>query len=127
MAETSSYIGSLISQSFSSLSSLLSMWGGWGGGGGGGGRGAPSGIAGLLGSSRRVADVLLVLEDLEKQRLANAERLAATEQPPTPRRGERIVLTNASITSPDGKCLASELSVSVESSGSANLLISGGT
>ena len=123
MAETSSYIGSLISQSFSSLSSLLSMWGGWGGGG----RGAPSGIAGLLGSSRRVADVLLVLEDLEKQRLANAERLAATEQPPTPRRGERIVLTNASITSPDGKCLASELSVSVESSGSANLLISGGT
>ena len=46
MAETSSYIGSLISQSFSSLSSLLSMWGGWGGGGGGGGGGGRSGRGG---------------------------------------------------------------------------------
>lgn len=114
MAETSSYIGSLIQQAFSSLSSLLSMWGGHSYGGGGGGNQGPSGIAGLLGCSRRVAEVLLVLDDLDQQREATANRLAESELPATPRRGERICLSDASITSPDGKCLASELTFSVE-------------
>ena len=112
MAETSSYIGSLIQQSFMSLSSLLSMWGGHSMGGGG--QQGPSGIAGLLGSSRRVAEVLLVLDDLDRQREDTSKRLAETELPATPRRGERICLSDASINSPDGQCLASELTFSVE-------------
>ena len=134
MAETSSYIGSLIQQSFQSLSSLLSMWGGHQMGGGG--MQGPSGIAGLLGSSRRVADVLLVLDDLDQQREESIDKLAESEQPATPRRGERICLDDASIHSPDGKCLASDLSFSVEASSQfsdddnssrSNLIITGGT
>lgn len=111
MAETSSYIGSLIQRSFSSLSWLLTMWGGHQQHGQ---QQGPSGIAGLLGSSRRVAEVLIVLDDLDQQREMRASRLAESELPATPRRGERICLSDASISSPDGKCLASELTFSVE-------------
>lgn len=118
MAETSSFVGSVISQSFSTFTSLLSMWGGWGGGGGGmhGGGGGCVGtpgiqfgtpreveerwlmpftspalrIAQLFGACRRVADILLVIEELEHERLSSEVKLSETEQPATPRRGERM-------------------------------------
>ena len=79
----------------------------------------------LFGSCRRVSDVWLVLEELEVDRLADLARVEATEQAATPRRGERICLTGASIVAPDGSCLAKDLSFSVESTGKSNLLITG--
>ena len=77
------------------------------------------------GSCRRVSEVLLVCDELDQDHLQDLERAAATAQPPTPRRGQRICLTDASIVAPDGKCLATRLSFSVESDGASNLLITG--
>lgn len=121
MAETSAYVGSVISQSFMALTSTLQMWGGWGGGGG-----QSSGFAGLLGNSRRVGEVLLVLDELDQERERSQAALEAAQQPMTPRRGERMCVTDVNINAPDGRCLARDLSFSVESGGNYNLLITGG-
>ena len=110
MAATSQFIGSLISNSFDTFSSLL---------------GIHEEVQELFGSCRRVSDVWLVLEELEVDRLADLARVEATEQASTPRRGERICLTGASVIAPDGSCLAKDLSFSVEATGKSNLLITG--
>ena len=110
MAATSEFIGRLIERSFDTFSSLL---------------GLHEEVQELFGSARRVSDVVLVIDELDNDRLADAARVAETQQAATPRRGERICLTDACIVAPDGMCLARGLSFSVESSGLSNLLITG--
>jgi hypothetical protein len=86
MAETSSYIGSVIERTFMTFTSLLSMWGGWGGGGGGMMRGGGGGIAQLFGSCRRVADVLLRADNSRGPpsgpSVPSPDSLQRTENPP---------------------------------------------
>jgi len=84
MAATSQFIGSLIDQSFSTFSTLIGM---------------TESSQELFGTCRRVSDVLLVIEELESDRLADAKRVEATEEQHTPRRGERLALTSGEPTS----------------------------
>ena len=112
MAATSQFIGSLIERSFDTFSSLL---------------GVHEELQELFGTCRRVSDVWLVLDELDRDRKEDVARVEATEQPATPRRGERICMTGASIVAPDGQCLARDLSFSVTSADdrAGNLLITG--
>ena len=110
MQETSQYIGTLIQQAFSTMSSIMSMH---------------QQFSYLFGGARRISDVLLVLDELEKDRIKDADRLLASVEPATPRRGERLCLSGVNVIAPDGRCLARELSISVEAHGRSNLLIVG--
>lgn len=135
MAATSQFIGSLISQSFGTFSTLLNL---------------NESFQQLFGTCRRVSDVLLVIDQIEHERQADALRLASTIQPHTPRRGERLGITDATVVAPDGKQVATKLTFSVdkrveqhpesltplcngdrdlltEFSSSSNLLVSGGS
>lgn len=110
MQETSQYIGTLIQQAFQTMSSIMSMH---------------QQFSYLFGGARRISDVLLVLDELDKEREADASRLLASVEPATPRRGERLCLSGANIIAPDGRCLARELTISVEAHGRSNLLLVG--
>jgi ATP-binding cassette subfamily D (ALD) long-chain fatty acid import protein len=99
MAATSQFIGSLIDQSFGTFSTLL---------------GLNESFQQLFGTCRRVSDVLLVIEEIERERADDAKRVADTVQEHTPRRGERIGLVDATVVAPDGMVVARDLSFSVE-------------
>lgn len=112
MAATSQFIGSLISQSFGTFSTLLSL---------------TESFQQLFGTCRRVSDVLLVIDEIEQERHDDELRVASMVQPHTPRRGERIGLTDATIVAPDGKRVASNLTFSVEHSDQPHSLVSEGS
>ena len=103
------YIGTLVERAFDTMSGVMSMH---------------QSFSWLFGSARRISDVLLVLDELEADAAANAKRVAATEEAATPRRGERICLSDATIATPDGQSLA-HISFSVEANGRSNLLVTG--
>jgi putative ATP-binding cassette transporter len=110
MQEISQYIETLVSRAFQTMSAIMGMH---------------QQFAWLFGSARRISDVLLVLDELDAQAEAEEERRAAVEEVATPRRGQRICLSDACITAPDGETLVQNLSFSVEAGSTSNLLIAG--
>lgn len=79
----------------------------------------------LFGSTRRISDVLLVLDELDaSQPVAEEVRWKARHEQ-KPRREQCVSLVDAAITSPGGQLLAQNLSFSVDGSGQRNLLITG--
>ena len=110
MQEISQYIETLVSRAFQTMSAIMGMH---------------QQFAWLFGSARRISDVLLVLDELDAQAEAEEERRAAVEEVATPRRGQRICLSDACITAPDGEMLVQNLSFSVEAGSTSNLLIAG--
>ena len=99
-----SYISSLISQGFTATSSMLSIH---------------STFQYFIGSTRRVTDLMLVMEDI-KQARAEFESELSAEQQVAP---SCISLDNVDIVAPDGTCVASRLSLVCEPG--SNVLVSG--
>lgn len=67
-----------------------------------------------MGTTRRVTDVLLIIDEIESRRNSSAALVVgASVQSSTPRRGERIGCNDVEICTPDGRTLTHSLTFSV--------------
>ena len=112
MQELSQYIETLVSRAFQTMSSIMGMH---------------QQFSWLFGSARRISDVLLVLDELDAQALAEEERRTLVEEAAAgPSTGVSCLgLEDATVAAPDGRVLARSLSFAVEMESATNLLISG--
>ena len=105
MSAAGLYLENLILESFAAVTGILSIH---------------STLATLVGHTRRVTDLLLVIDDVKAKRVQ--QQLAVERNTG----GHTISFCAVDVVAPDGQCIAQNITFQVTADGSSNLAITGG-